>query len=181
MKKVLLTSLLFLFITLSFSQGYQSTKYGVRAGVNISNLDFDPAPIDRNLHRNGFYFGGFAEFSISESLWLNTELQWSAEGAKDEQWKANYLKLPVQLKFVVGQNLSIGIGPEIGLKTWQSSDNFDNFIYSGVGGIQYTLFEDYFIEARAVYGFNDMLDSNIVGPGLEAQQFTIQVGVGIKI
>lgn len=181
MKKVLLTSLFLLAITLTFAQGFESTKYGVRAGVNVSNLDFEPTPIDRNLHRNGFYFGGFAEFSLSETLWLNTELQWSAEGAKDENWKANYINLPIQLRFLLGERLSIGVGPQIGLKTWQSADAYNTFNFSGVGGVQYSLFEDYFIEARAVYGFSDMLDENIVGPGLEAKQFMFQVGIGIKI
>lgn len=181
MKKILFTSLFLLAITSVFAQGYTTTKYGVRAGVNISNLDFEPAPIDRNLSRNGFYFGGFAEFNLTESLWLNTELSWSAEGAKDEQLQADYINLPIQLKLYVGQNLSFGIGPQIGLKTWQSNDAFETFNFSGVGGFQYTLFEDYFIEARAVYGFTDLLDENIAGPVLEAKQFSIQLGIGIKI
>lgn len=179
MKRFLLTSILLLFISLSFSQGYGATKYGVRAGVNISNLDFDPAPIDRNLHRNGFYFGGFAEFAISESLWLNTELQFSSEGAKDENWKANYLSLPIQLKFMVGEKFSIGVGPQLNLKTWKSSDAFGTFNFAGVGGVQYQIFEDYFIEVRGVYGFSNMLDDALAP--LEAKQFVIQAGIGIKI
>ncbi|RZN79670.1 MAG: PorT family protein [Winogradskyella sp.] len=179
MKKNILTLTFILFIALSFSQGNEATKYGIRAGVNISNMDFDPAPIERNLHRNGFYFGGFAEFSLSETLWLNTELQWSAEGGKDENWRANYLSLPVQVKFLVGDKFSIGVGPQIGVKTWKSSDVFDTFNFSGVAGIQYQIFEDYFLEVRGVYGFTNMLDDALAP--LEAKQFVIQAGIGIKI
>ena len=181
MKKTLLTSVFILSIFFSFGQGFESTKYGVRAGVNISNLDFEPAPIDRNLHRNGFYFGGFAEFSLSEILWLNTEIQWSAEGAKDEDWKANYINIPVQLKFVTGNRFSIGVGPQLGIKTWKSSDAFDTITYGGVAGIEYKLWEDYFIDVRASYKLNNMLDEDIVPVGLEASQFAIQVGIGIKL
>ncbi|GGI57291.1 porin family protein [Winogradskyella haliclonae] len=179
MKKALLTSTLLLFISLSFSQGNGATKYGIRAGINISNMDFDPAPTERNLHRNGFHFGGFAEFSLSEKLWLNTELLWSAEGAKDENWRANYLSLPVQLKFLVGDRLSLGVGPQIGVKTWKSSDAFDTLNFSGVAGIQYQIFGDYFIEVRGVYGFTNMLDDTLAP--LEAKQFVIQASIGIKI
>ncbi|RMZ51130.1 hypothetical protein EB822_04570 [Flavobacteriaceae bacterium PRS1] len=34
-------------------------KWGVRAGFNISNLDFSPDPTFENKHRNGFVFGAF--------------------------------------------------------------------------------------------------------------------------
>ncbi|WP_073087411.1 porin family protein [Winogradskyella jejuensis] len=179
MKKVLLTSVFILFIAFSFAQGYESTKYGIRAGVNISNLDFDPSPVNRNLHRNGFYFGGFAEFSLSETTWLSTELLWSAEGAKDENWRANYLNLPIQLKFKLGEHFTLGAGPQIGVKTWKSADAFDTFRFSGVGGIEYKFLEDYFIDVRAGYDFKNLLDENL--SPLEATQFTIQVGIGIKI
>ncbi|WP_299116488.1 porin family protein [uncultured Winogradskyella sp.] len=179
MKKVLLTSTLLMFISLSFSQSNESTKYGIRAGVNVSNLDFDPGPTEKNLHRNGFYFGGFAEFYLSEKLWVNTELLWSAEGGKDENWRANYLSLPIQLKFHLGDRLSVGAGPQIGVKTWKSSDAFDTFNFSGVAGVQYQIFQDYFIEIRGIYGFTNMLD-DVLAP-LEAKQFVIQAGIGIKI
>ena len=181
MQKTLFTTFFISSILFSFSQGYETTKYGVRAGVNISNLNFEPTPIDRNLHRNGFYFGGFAEFSLSETLWLNTEIQWSAEGAKDEDWKANYINIPVQLKFVTGDRFSIGLGPQLGIKTWKSSDAFDTMTYGGVAGIEYQFLKDYFIDVRATYKLNNMLDEDNVPPGLEASQFSIQVGIGIKI
>ena len=70
MKKVLLASILLLFVTLSFSQGYETTKYGIRTGFNISNLNFEPAPLFTNAHRNGFFFGGFAEFMLSNSVFF---------------------------------------------------------------------------------------------------------------
>ena len=106
MKKVLLASILLLFVTLSFSQGYETTKYGIRAGFNISNLNFEPAPLFTNAHRNGFFFGGFAEFMLSNSVFLNTEIQWSAEGGKDEDLRANYINLPVQLRFALSNKLT---------------------------------------------------------------------------
>lgn len=179
MKKNLLSLILVLFTFYSFSQGYETTKYGVRAGINISNLDFEPDPTFTDDHRNGFYFGGFAEFSLSETLWLNTELQWSAEGAKAENIRANYINIPVQLRFQFFENLSFGVGPQLGIKTWKSSDNFTNFTFSGLGGVEYKFWDDYFVDVRGIYGFSNILDSDIAPQ--EAKQFVIQVGVGIKI
>ena len=56
MKSILLTLLFVAITTVSFSQ---EVSYGVRGGVNISNLDFDPDATFSNQHRNGFAFGGF--------------------------------------------------------------------------------------------------------------------------
>ena len=67
--------------------------------------------------------------------------------------RANYINLPVQLRFALSNKLTIGAGPQISLKTSQDSDGFETFIFSGVGGLEYEIFTDYFIDLRAVYGF----------------------------
>ena len=70
--KSLITTLLFVMITaFSFAQG---TSYGVRAGLNISNLDFDPDATFSNQHRNGFAFGGFADWGISDKFSIPRKL-----------------------------------------------------------------------------------------------------------
>ncbi len=179
MKKLLLSLVLISIVTISFSQSSSKyTKYGVRAGMNISNLDFDPAPPLDNGHRNGFFFGGFAEYPLSDSMSLNAEIQWSAQGAKDEDLRADYLNLPVQLKFALGERMMIGVGPQVSLKTWENNDNFTTWTFSGVGGLEYMFTDDLFFDVRALYGFSDILDSQA---NLEAKDFTIQFGVGIKI
>ncbi|MCB0383663.1 MAG: outer membrane beta-barrel protein, partial [Psychroserpens sp.] len=81
MKTLILTLFFVSITTLSFAQG---TSYGVRGALNISNLDFDPDATFVNQHRNGFAFAGFADFGISDNFSILTELQYSAEGAKEE-------------------------------------------------------------------------------------------------
>lgn len=178
MKNITLTILLVCFTTLSFSQSSKYIKYGVRGGMNISNLDFEPAPTFNNQHRNGFFFGGFVEYPLTESLALNTEIQWSAQGAKDENLRADYINLPVQLRFALGERITIGAGPQLGLKTWENNDGFNTWVFSGVGGAEYMFAEDFFVDVRAVYGFSNILDDT---SAFEATDFTIQIGVGIKI
>ncbi len=175
--KTLLTSFILLIVSLqAFSQ---ETYYGVRAGVNISNLDFEPDADFSNAHRNGFVFGGFADFGLSESLSLLTELQFSSEGAKAEEFKADYIQMPIMIRFKVGNNLSIGVGPMASLKTWKNEDAFSTFAFSGIAGIEYMITDDLFIDARYSYGITNILDEAI--ENLEAKNNNIQVGFGIKL
>lgn len=187
MKRFLLLATITLSSFYGFSQGNFNSNfrgifkadYGFRAGVNISNLDVEPVSVENNEHRNGFYFGGFIEFHLTNFLSLNTELQWSAEGAKRDDLRANYINLPIQLKLNLTDDLSIGVGPQASLKTWQEQDNFETFTFSVVGGVQYKVYKNFFIDARAVYGLTDILDDSVTS--LEAKQFAIQVGVGIHL
>lgn len=179
MRTLLLTFALICFTTLSFSQTTKDVKYGIRAGYNISNLDFDSAPPIENRHRNGFAFGFFAEIPLSEIISVNTELQWSAEGAKEREIRANYFNLPIQLRFALSENLTVGAGPQVSLKTWEDNDGFSTFAFSGVAGIEYMFTSDLFIDVRYSYGLTNILDEDLTN--LEANNFNFQIGIGIKI
>lgn len=179
MKKKLLSAIFILSVTFTFSQILKSAKYGVRAGLNISNLDFEPDPTFTNLHRNGFYFGGFVEQSLNNSMYLNAELQWSAEGAKESSLRANYINLPVQLRFKLGDNFMLGAGPQASLKTWEANDNFKTFTVSMLGGVEYKFKEDFFVDVRAVYGLSNILDNDLAPQ--EATQVVLQFGIGMKL
>ncbi|HNQ28467.1 MAG TPA: outer membrane beta-barrel protein [Aquaticitalea sp.] len=175
--KTFFTLLLFVgMATVSYSQ---STLYGVRAGLNVSNLDFEPDPDFRNMHRNGFFFGGFADFGISNSLSALVELQYSAEGAKADDIKADYIQMPIMFRYTIGDTFTIGAGPMASLKTWKNKDAFSTFAFSAVGGVEYMITDELFIDARFSYGITNILDEDI--NGLEAKNNNIQIGVGIKL
>lgn len=176
MKSFLLSILFLTITTVTFSQ---ETSYGVRAGLNISNLDFDPDPTFRNDHRNGFAFGGFVDWGVSDSFSILTEIQYSAEGAKEEDLKAEYIQLPVLLRFSLGEKFTIGVGPMLSLKTWKKDDLFETFTFSGVGGLEYMITDELFIDARVHYGLSNILDKDV--NAFEAQNTTLQFGFGIKI
>ena len=74
--------------------------YGVRAGFNISNLDFEPevpAGIE-NKHRNGFALD-FLQNIVYQNFSLAPEIQFSAEGAKEETLRLDYIQVPIFFKF----------------------------------------------------------------------------------
>ncbi|WP_422104313.1 porin family protein [Winogradskyella sp.] len=176
MKKLLLASLFACFVTIGVSQ---EIKYGVRGALNISNLDFDPDATFENKHRNGFAFAGFVDFGFSEELTLHTELQWSAEGGKDEDLRADYIQMPIMLKLSASERLSFGAGPQIALKTWKNSDGFSTFAFSGVVGAEYMITDELFIDARYSFGLSNILDEDLTDS--EARNHVMQFGFGIKI
>lgn len=173
-KNLLLIALLFT----GFLMQAQNVTSGVRAALNISNLDFDPDPTFSNTHRNGVAVGAFVDYAFSEKLSIMPELVFSAEGGKERELRANYIQLPITLRFHVG-NLSIGVGPQANLKIWDYEDGYETFTFSGVGGLQYDVCEFFFIDARYSYGFTDILDDT--SGDMEAKNSTIQLGIGLKI
>lgn len=154
-------------------------KYGVRGAFNISNLDFKPDATFENEHRNNMAFGGFVEFIPTESFSILTELQYSAEGGgKDESLRVSYIQLPILFRLHLGSYFSVGVGPQVGLKTWSHEDGFKNFAFSGVAGIEYMLSDMVFLDARYTYGITNILDNS---SSFEARNTTIQIGIGMKM
>lgn len=177
MKKILLASVLVCFTTICLAQ---EVRYGVRGALNVSNLDFDPDATFENKHRNGFAFAGFVDYGFSEDLALHTELQWSAEGGKDENLRADYIQIPILLKLSTSDRLSFMAGPQIALKTWKDNDGFSTFTFSGVVGAEYMITDELFVDARFSYGLTNILDEDDI-PNLEAKNHVMQFGFGIKI
>ncbi len=176
MKRYLFALLFVCFTTVSLSQ---EVFYGVRGAINASNLDFDPDATFENQHRYGFAFGGFVDFGITEDVSLLTELQWSAEGGKNEAIRADYIKMPILLRISLSDRFTIGAGPQAALKTWKDRDGFSTFTFSGVAGIEFMITEELFIDTRLTYGFSNILDQDLTDA--KAKNHVIQIGFGMKL
>jgi len=174
MKNTILFIALFCMSFYGFSQ---DTKYGVRAGLNISNLDFKDSPYNNNDHRNGFMIGFFGEFGLSKTVSIMPELQFSAEGAKREALRLDYLQVPVLFKFKLSEKIALGAGPQAGLKVHKTGDGIKNFAYSGVAGVEVKISHTLFVDARYTYGFSNIFEDYI---NAEAINTNIQFGLGFK-
>ena len=196
MKSFLLTLLFVSLTTLSFSQettqettedgDKKSTleetpevNWGVRGGLNITNLDFKPDATFENKHRNGFAFGAFVDYGFTPTFSILAELQYSAEGAEAETLRADYIQLPILLRFSLGEFFTVGVGPMVSLKTWEYQDGYNNFTFSGVAGLEYMFTDELFIDVRVHYTLGNILDKNLTS--FEAKSTTIQFGFGLKI
>tara|TARA_R110002049_G_scaffold177892_4_gene345088 strand:+ start:3492 stop:4079 length:588 start_codon:yes stop_codon:yes gene_type:complete len=156
---------------------FQGVKYGVRGGLNISNLDFDDAPTMTNKHRNSFYIGFFAEIGLSKTIALMPEIQFSPEGAKLEVLNLDYIQAPILIKFRLSEKIKFGLGPQVGLKVHKEDDGAKNFGYSGVAGLEYKISHLLFADVRYTYGLVDVFDDNL---NVSAKNTNVQIGVGYK-
>ncbi|MCB4797814.1 porin family protein [Neotamlana laminarinivorans] len=192
MNKILLSALLLSITFFSYSQNVDSTaiktpkkkvpmfkgvKYGVRGGLNISNLDFKEHPEVPNKHRNSIYFGAFAEIALSNKLAISPELQFSAEGANEETLHLDYIQMPILMNVSITEKVSIGLGPQVSLKVHKYEDGIKNFAYSGVGGVTYKINYALFADVRYTYGISNIFDDKL---STEARNTNIQIGIGYK-
>ena len=159
------------------SSTFQGVKYGVRGGLNISNLAFDADPTMTKKHRNSFYIGVIADIGLSKTISLVPEIQFSPEGAKVEVLNLDYIQMPVFIKFRLSEKLKFGVGPQVGLKVHKEGDGAKNFAYSGFAGVEYKLTHLLFADARYTYGLVDVFDET---QGINAKNSNIQIGVGYK-
>ncbi|WP_147676816.1 porin family protein [Algibacter pacificus] len=175
MKKKLL---ILLCVAVSIVASAQETSFGIRAGINVSNLDIDPYPTVENGHRNGYFFGGFVNWRLSDQSALLTELQYSQEGAKAEALHGDYIQMPLMFKFQVTPGVSVGAGAMPAVKTWGFEDGFSTFTFSGIAGVEYLFSDMLFVDARLHYGLTSVFDEKSAN---DATNVTLQFGIGIKI
>lgn len=174
MKKILLFILV---LGCSYYTYSQDAKYGVRAGLNISNLDFDGNPFMENKHRNGFVIGFFAEFNLKKGLSFSPELQFSAEGAKEEPINLDYIQSPLLFDFKLSPKLFFEVGPQVGVKISKVDDGIKDLAFSGVGGFSYNITPMIFVDLRYTYGFSNIFEDYV---GVKATNSNTQIGVGYK-
>ena len=120
MKKIILTAAAV--FALSFANA-QDTKYGVKGGLNMSNV----SNAEGSSSLLAFHLGGFAEFKISDKFAVHPELLYSAQGAKFDgfNYNLNYINVPVMAKYYVADAFSIEAGPQIGFLMSAKVDGVD--------------------------------------------------------
>lgn len=171
-------TLLFIAILVVSIQGFsQGAKYGVRGGYNISNLDYEGVAPSGNKHRNSVFVGFLADFSLSKSVSVQPEFQFSGEGSKEEPMQLDYLQAPILLKLRLSDKIYLGAGPQVGLKIYKKDDGIRNMAYSGVGSVEYKINYALFLDARYTYGFSNIFDEEL---GISARNTNVQIGIGYK-
>ena len=127
--------MLMLFLGLLASPGFAQTKVtgGVKGGVNLADLSFDPVPPDFTCcdMKAGGAFGAFLNVG-SEKVSFQPELLYSMKGAKSSDLgkiKANVVELPLLLRAdPMSENRVhpfVTIGPAISYITSAKTENPD--------------------------------------------------------
>ncbi len=162
MKKLFLFA--FLFILGATTANAQS--FGIKGGLNFANLTGDDSDGFKGL--TSFHIGGVAELRVFQNLALQPELLFSTQGAKveNEQYKLNYLSLPVMAKFYLNDALSVQAGPTFGVLLSQTKNvavnDTNTFDFGLAGGLEYKIIGGLFVQGRYGVGFTDMAkDANV--------------------
>ena len=105
----------------------QEAAFGVKGGINFSNLKFDGDSVDVNLdQRTGFVGGLFIVWPASGTLALQTEFLYSQKGATfdeeglEEKVSLDYIDIPVLLRMSsrpAKASFHAIAGPSFGFKT----------------------------------------------------------------
>jgi len=159
------------------------TRYGFKAGINISNYsgtNLNDIRDGLNNSRIGAVFGFFADIHLVSKLRFQPELLYSGQGAKEESLRADYLQVPLMLKFDLTDFLNIQVGPQFGVKIHEFEDSFKNFDFAVNGGFGLEVLENVSIEARYSLGLVDMFDEERAAI-LEGKNAVIQVGVTYRL
>lgn len=118
--------LLFLFIPLSFSQEEDintnnNVRFGIRAGINYSRLNFSLASIPmENPPETSWQVGAVGGFymvvPLYKNLYIQPEYLYSRAGGKAEvdyiEYDLSYLSLPVYLRWELTNRFSLIAGPQ---------------------------------------------------------------------
>lgn len=166
MKKILMTAVAV--FGFAFANA-QETKFGAKAGLNLSNFTGD---IENTSTKIGFQVGAFVEIKVSDKFSVQPELLFTSVGAKfdgspDVTATLNYLAIPVMAKYYVADKFSLEAGPQIGFlmsakakADGDSEDIKDGFESTDFGiniGAGYDVTENINIGLRYTVGVSNIL------------------------
>jgi opacity protein-like surface antigen len=182
MKKVLLIAVVALLGLGNVSA--QEVKFGAKVGLNSSVLTGDAEDFDSKI---GFNVGAFAEIGVSDKLIFQPELLFSTQGAKSGESgfnvtiKADYLNIPLMLKYGVTDKLFLEFGPQLGFLLSAKSkieatysgetiseeedikDSFKSIDFGLNFGASFDVAENIMIGARYNLGLSNIIDEEDSG------------------
>jgi hypothetical protein len=144
MKKLLIIPLIVISTGL-FAQNFQ---LGLKGGINVSNFTGSTFENVDKKALLGFHGGAFLSLLFGDHVALQPEALFSTQGARvstvdgDENWRVNYLNVPVNLKFRFNGGFYLEAGPQVGFKlsenvpnqsTEDFAENLDFSVNAGLG------------------------------------------------
>ncbi len=170
MKKISLLILCGLGVFLSHAQQGQ---FGIKAGLNISNItnskngDLSSLP--------GFHFGGLAHIHLSPEWAVQPEVVYSSQGGKyvdnaatEHKLLVNYLNIPVLFQYMFAGGFRLQTGPQLGFLTsakdevgsyntgFATSSDFKNYDFSWAFGLGYQSESGVGVDARYNLGVSNI-------------------------
>jgi hypothetical protein len=182
-----------------------STKFGIKAGLNLTNLHSDDFADDHL--KAGFNAGIFSKIPVTPGFSIQPELLYSVKGSKSDynnvvqgsgQYRFNlgYIELPLLAVVNLTKNFNIHAGgyaaylTNVNVKdvnsqgnvngiTEENADNFNRWDFGLAGGIGFDI-ENFMMGARYNYGLTNIGKSgNTSGDVLgSAKNYGLSIYVG---
>jgi opacity protein-like surface antigen len=198
MKKIM-KNVLFIAVVVLLGLGNvnaQEVKFGAKVGLNSSNVTGESEDSDAKI---GFNLGAFAEIILSDKFIFQPELLFSPQGASLEDStdseaykqtiKANYLNIPLLIKYGITDKFALEFGPQLGFllsakakveETFDGEtisieqdikDSFKSIDFGLNFGASFDVAENIMIGARYNLGLSDITD------GEDSEHFKVQNAV----
>ena len=149
MSKKLLIVMLVAVLTASYAQA--QLTYGVRTGVNLTNVfQWEDDDMKGHKWKGGFQLGVVAGYPLLEDVLLHSGILFSQQGMKvgnSIKCNLNYIQIPINLQytnqhgtiFQVGPYLGFGIGGK--MKATSGSSSYSEKIKFGSGNDAFNTFD----------------------------------------
>lgn len=171
MKKLILSAAVAI---LAISGAQAQTAFGLKGGLNVSNLYGSGVSNDATKSLFGGNGGFFASIPASTNFYIQPEVSYSMEGAmykgSDAKTKLNFVNIPVMLKYVTPGGFFVEAGPQLGILV--SAENEVNDVESDIkgllkstnfsvgGGIGFKLDPSIAVGARYMAGLSNLTENN---------------------
>ena len=143
-------------------------QFGVKAGFDMTN--FWGSDTKHGMQPN-YQIGALMEYKFNDKFALGPEVVFAAQGGK---FNVNYINVPVMVKFYVNPDVSIDLGPQLGInvyskvtagsgntKTTADWKDGTKAVDLGIGiGASYNLAEHAKLQARYTLGVTNVYDGN---------------------
>jgi len=153
----------------------KKSKFGIRAGYNSGSIDFQASSfLDSNL-----YVGFLFETKLSNKLYLQLETNYS------RLVNFHLIEVPILFKYELFKNVKIYTGPQIDYAINNNNSFFDSdsktFGISIGFGIEYTINNHWFLDARYAYGLTNQFSVDRIGTErFFRKKRNFNIGIGYK-
>jgi len=157
MKKIIL--IVAIALTANFANAQDAMKFGVRGGVDMVSAKADVTYVDplggvhtssSSFSTTGFYVGGFVDFSIADKMVLEPGIAYHA--ASKDDFKLNFLSIPVTFKYEIATKFNIMAGPSLFYN--MDSDAQDKTTFNFDIGASYDITDNFFVDPRYSLGLS---------------------------
>jgi Outer membrane protein beta-barrel domain len=178
---------------------------GVRAGLNLADLAFDPSPPVDSKFLNGLVVGVFATIPVNDVVAFQPEGLFSMQGTKFTEegvtvkTKIDYFQIPLLGRFRVakGSPVAVLVGPSLGFKTNASFDgpgvpaefsqDFEDsvkaFDFGIVAGVTADVGRYFVVDGRYTWGLTNIAKNSDLEPGEtegSAKHRVLSLSAGIR-